>query len=86
MASRKKLIDPSSTEPFPLSRSKLECWIKCPRCFWLDRRLGIRPPLQPVPCERCLELDHGHPASERRRTYQPACCPARRDELSRGWR
>ena len=44
MASRKKLFDPSSKEPFPLSRSKLECWIKCPRCFWLDRRLGISPP------------------------------------------
>jgi hypothetical protein len=42
--SRKKLFDPSSTEPFPLSRSKLEFWIKCPRCFWLDRRLGISPP------------------------------------------
>ncbi len=32
-------------QPFKLSRSKLELFIDCPRCFYLDRRLGIgRPP------------------------------------------
>ncbi len=32
-------------EPFKLSRSKLELFIECPRCFYLDRRLGVgRPP------------------------------------------
>lgn len=41
---RKNLFDPSSNDPFPLSRSKAECWMTCPRCFWLDRRLGIKPP------------------------------------------
>jgi len=40
-----KLFDPRSDKPFALSRSKVELFIACPRCFYLDRRLGIgRPP------------------------------------------
>ena len=40
-----KLFDPRSDKPFALSRSKVELFIDCPRCFYLDRRLGIgRPP------------------------------------------
>src|SRR3989344_1353678 len=32
-------------EPFRLSRSRLELFVDCPRCFYLDRRLGVdRPP------------------------------------------
>ncbi len=32
-------------KPFALSRSKIELFIDCPRCFYLDRRLGVgRPP------------------------------------------
>lgn len=34
-------FDPASTEPFKLSRSRLESFVKCPRCFYLDRRLGV---------------------------------------------
>jgi len=41
---KRNLFDPSSGDPFPLSRSKVECWLGCPRCFYFDRRLGIRPP------------------------------------------
>ena len=41
----KKLFSPESTTPFALSRSKVELFMDCPRCFYLDRRLGIsRPP------------------------------------------
>jgi RecB family exonuclease len=41
----RNLFDPSASEPFRLSRSKLERFLDCPRCFYLDRRLGIdRPP------------------------------------------
>ena len=47
-ATRKRnLFAPSSSDPFPLSRSKIECWVKCPRCFFNDRRLGITPPGMP---------------------------------------
>lgn len=40
----KKLFDPSSREPFALSRSKVGLFMECPRCFYLDRRLGIARP------------------------------------------
>lgn len=44
----RNLFNPSSTEPYKLSRSKLELFIDCPRCFYLDRRLGVgRPPGYP---------------------------------------
>ncbi len=48
-ANRKKnIFDPKSTEPFRLSRSKIDLFISCPRCFYLDRRLGVaRPPSFP---------------------------------------
>lgn len=34
-----------SNMPFKLSRSKIDLFLECPKCFYLDRRLGIgRPP------------------------------------------
>ena len=39
------LYIPGSNEPFKLSRSKIDLFLECPRCFYYDRRLGIsRPP------------------------------------------
>lgn len=39
------LYDPDSSEAFKLSRSKIDLFLNCPRCFYLDRRLGVsRPP------------------------------------------
>ena len=40
----RNLYDPKSTEPFRVSRSKIDSFIKCPKCFYLDRRLGIGQP------------------------------------------
>jgi hypothetical protein len=41
----KGLYEPKSTEPFKLSRSKIDLFLECPRCFYFDRRLGVgRPP------------------------------------------
>jgi len=35
----------NSKEPFKISRSKIDLFISCPRCFYLDRKLGVgRPP------------------------------------------
>jgi len=42
-----KLFDPESPKPFALSRSKVELFLDCPRCFWLDRRLGVARPSGP---------------------------------------
>ena len=42
---RTKLYTPGQEALFPLSRSKIDLLRQCPRCFYLDRRLGIaRPP------------------------------------------
>lgn len=43
----RNLYDPSSAEPFKLSRSKIENYTKCARCFYLDRRLGVDRPSMP---------------------------------------
>ncbi len=44
---RQKLFDPQSSEPFKLSRSKIDLFHECPRCFYLDRRLGVSRPSMP---------------------------------------
>lgn len=44
----KNLFDSKSKSPFKLSRSKIDLFLNCPRCFYLDRRLGVgRPPSFP---------------------------------------
>jgi len=43
----KNLYEPKSKSAFKLSRSRLENFVKCPRCFYLDRRLGIEAPSGP---------------------------------------
>ena len=40
----RNLYDPESANPYRLSRTKLENFLKCPRCFYLDRRLGVGQP------------------------------------------
>ena len=39
------VYNPNKQEPYKLSRSKIDLFLSCRRCFYLDRRLGIiRPP------------------------------------------
>jgi len=39
------IYNPGSKEPFKLSRTKIDLYLLCPRCFYLDRKLGTgRPP------------------------------------------
>ncbi len=40
----RNLFDPNSSELFRLSRSKIDLFVKCPRCFYMDRRLGVGQP------------------------------------------
>jgi hypothetical protein len=42
-----RVFDPKSTEPFKLSRTKVDLFLNCPRCFWLDRVKGIGRPSTP---------------------------------------
>lgn len=40
----RNIFDPKSKEPFRLSRSKIDLFLNCPRCFYMDRRLGVAQP------------------------------------------
>jgi CRISPR/Cas system-associated exonuclease Cas4 (RecB family) len=44
---QRSLYDPSSKISFKLSRSKIDLFMECPRCFYLDRRLGLGRPSMP---------------------------------------
>ncbi len=48
MAAARTLFTPGehgdSGPAFPLSRTKLQLFLECPRCFYLDRRLGVVRP------------------------------------------
>ncbi len=41
---RNPAYKPGQTEPYKLSRSKIELFTQCPRCFWLEARLKIKRP------------------------------------------
>lgn len=41
---KKNLYDSKSKESFRLSRSKIDLFLNCPLCFYLDRRLGVGQP------------------------------------------
>ncbi len=40
----KGLFDPKSSAPFRISRSKIDLFLNCPKCFYYDRRLGVAQP------------------------------------------
>ena len=44
---RSKPYEPGQTAAYPVSRSKIELYMQCPRCFWLDVRLKITRPSSP---------------------------------------
>ncbi|MCI0597895.1 PD-(D/E)XK nuclease family protein [Candidatus Parcubacteria bacterium] len=41
-SSWRKQFDPNSSEPFTISRSKIDLYTECPRCAYLDLRLGVK--------------------------------------------
>jgi|TARA_Y100000310_G_scaffold345555_1_gene466499 hypothetical protein len=40
----RKPYNPDSKEPFPVSRSKIDLFLECQRCFYLDRQLLVGRP------------------------------------------
>ncbi len=44
---RNKPYQPGQVDKFKVSRSKIELYTQCPRCFWLDARLKIKRPSSP---------------------------------------
>ncbi|HBG60052.1 MAG TPA: hypothetical protein DDW97_04665, partial [Anaerolineaceae bacterium] len=37
----------NASETYAISRSKIDLFINCPRCFYLDRKLGLAQPSMP---------------------------------------
>lgn len=44
MQRSRNLFDPSQLRPFKISRSKIQNFLNCPRCFYLDRKCGTGQP------------------------------------------
>jgi len=44
---KRGLFIPKQPKPFKVSRSQIEAFCECPRCFWLNHRAGIRRPSSP---------------------------------------
>lgn len=54
---KKYNYDPQSKEPYRLSRSGIDLFAECPRCFYLDKRLGIgRPPGYPFSLNAAVDF------------------------------
>lgn len=41
-------FDPASTEPYKVSRSKIDLFSECQRCAYLEMRLGVKRPSMPA--------------------------------------
>jgi len=91
----RNLYTPGDAKPFKLSRSKIDLFKDCPRCFYIDRRLGTgRPPGFPFSLNNAVdsllkaEFDRhraagtAHPLQT---AYGIAVRPAAHDELD-AWR
>ena len=51
------MYEPGSKEPFVLSRTGIDLFVKCPRCFYLDKRLGTaQPPGYPFSLNSAVDL------------------------------
>jgi len=44
---QRNLYTPASKQPFNISRSKIDMFLQCPRCLYIDRRLGLGRPSMP---------------------------------------
>lgn len=91
----RNIFDPASKEPFKLSRSKIEDFLRCPLCFYLDRRLGVAQP-PGFPFNLNSAVDHllkkefdihraGKTAHPLMKQYKIDAVPFRHPDLSR-WR
>lgn len=53
----KNLYTKNPSVPYRLSRSKIDLFIKCPRCFYLDRKLGVgQPPGYPFSLNSAVDM------------------------------
>ncbi len=43
----RNIYTPGASKPYEISRSKIEDYVRCPRCFYFDRRLAVSKPSTP---------------------------------------
>lgn len=89
------IYDPHSTKAFKLSRSRIERYLECPRCFYIDRRLATdRPPGFPFNINTAVdtllkrEFDAHRAAGTQhpiQQQYGLDCVPARHEKIDE-WR
>ncbi len=92
---KRNMYTERSDMPFKISRSKIDLFLNCPRCFYIDRKLGVsQPPGFPFAINSAVdkllkqEFDihrkegKRHPLLEK---YGVDAIPAKRDELDE-WR
>ena len=48
MVFKRNRYDPNSESSFRVSRSKIDLYVNCPRCFYLDRRYSVSRPSMPA--------------------------------------
>lgn len=77
----RNLYQPGDAKPFKISRSKIDGFINCPRCFYIDRRLGTgHPPGYPFAINSAVdallkkEFD-AHRAAGTQHPLQASHCP-----------
>jgi len=52
----RNLYQPGDAKPFRISRSKIDLFVSCPRCFYIDRRLGTgQPPGYPFAINNAVD-------------------------------
>lgn len=50
------VFEPGQKKSFRISRSKIDLFLECPRCFYMDRRLGVaRPPGYPFSLNKAVD-------------------------------
>ncbi len=92
---KKNIYNSNSKESFRLSRSKIDLFLNCPQCFYIDRKLGVgTPPGFPFTLNSAVdyllkkefdfyrEKETRHPLVEK---YNVDAIPAKRKELDE-WR
>ena len=47
MARHRGVYKPDHEAPYEVSRSRIEAFVNCPACFWLDRVKGVKFPGMP---------------------------------------
>ena len=52
----RNLYEGTTSQPFTLSRSKIDLFVQCARCFWLDVKKGVsRPPSIPLTLNNAVD-------------------------------